>query len=316
MARRERALIVTADDFGAGKTIDRGIRAAVAAGRVSAVSALTNYPGAGAAIRDLRRSHPEVGIGVHLNLTSGHPISAPSLLGGICDPHGAFRGLPVLLDRLHHLDMSAIARELRLQVDLVQETLGSIDHLSSHHNVLGIYPPFQELMMALSREYNAPMRTPVAVSQTHSHRYGYATTRRRAAVNILGLVGRRPFRAARVLPGTWLRLMNSKRLLRRDGVLHPDHMIDAFFGNPTRENLRHILSHLPPGVSELVVHLAELPNPPTAYEIPEGIDGAEFANRDAERQVLLGEDFDRILTERGIRRTTFDELRARAGRHR
>jgi hypothetical protein len=39
------------------------------------------------------------------------------------------------------------------------------------------------------------------------------------------------------------------------GILHPDYLGDAFWGNPTAENLRHILHNQPEGITEWVFHL-------------------------------------------------------------
>ena len=142
-------LIVTADDFGAGGVVDRGILRAVEVGTVTTVSALTNYPGAGDAIRELHRAFPHVGIGVHLNLTSGPPVQAPSLLGGICDPQGMFQGLPRLLGRLDYLDITAVESELSAQIAPFHDAGIPVDHLSSHHNVLGDLP-------AVSGPHGAP----------------------------------------------------------------------------------------------------------------------------------------------------------------
>jgi predicted glycoside hydrolase/deacetylase ChbG (UPF0249 family) len=54
----DRRLIVTADDFGAADCIDNAIRSAIRIGQVSAVSALTNYPRAPAALGDLFAEFP------------------------------------------------------------------------------------------------------------------------------------------------------------------------------------------------------------------------------------------------------------------
>ena len=292
-----RQLIITADDFGAGPAVDDGVLEGIRAGMVNTVSALANYPGSVQAITELHAQHPEVGVGVHLNLTSGRPLLPPSLLGGICDPQGNFQGLSRLLERLDYLDLTAIRRELRGQVERLASTGVPIDHLSSHHNVLAIYPPFLDIMAQLAEEYDAPLRTPVAASQTHSRRYGYAKTRKRAAANVAKLVEQRPLQALAVLPGTWLRLVTSKRRLRRRQVRHPDHLIDALFGDPREENLRHIIAELPRGVSELVVHLA-LWEP--GQSVPDGLDPHEFPNRVGERRLITGPLLPRLLERHGV----------------
>src|SRR2546421_8810337 len=68
-------LVVNADDFGLSTGVNRGILEAHAAGVVSSVSVLVNAPGWTDALRRLRDVGPGLGVGLHLNLTMGRPVS-------------------------------------------------------------------------------------------------------------------------------------------------------------------------------------------------------------------------------------------------
>ena len=70
-------LVVNADDFGLSTGVNRGILEAHAAGVVSSVSVLVNTPGWTDALRRLRDLGPApgLGVGLHLNLTMGRPVS-------------------------------------------------------------------------------------------------------------------------------------------------------------------------------------------------------------------------------------------------
>src|SRR5437763_13941300 len=70
-------LVVNADDFGLSPGVNRGILEAYAAGVVSSVSVLVNTPGWDDAVRPLRDLDPpsRLGVGMHLNLTMGRPVS-------------------------------------------------------------------------------------------------------------------------------------------------------------------------------------------------------------------------------------------------
>ena len=71
-----RPLLVCADDFGLAPGIDAAVAALVRAGRLGALSCITNAPGwhaAAAAVPALRR---QARAGLHLNLSEGRPLSA------------------------------------------------------------------------------------------------------------------------------------------------------------------------------------------------------------------------------------------------
>src|SRR3989441_11370082 len=78
----ERRLVVNADDFGLSAGVNRGILEAHAAGVVSSVSVLVNTPGGTDGARLLRGIGPGLGGGLHLNLTTGRPVSWG---GSLCD---------------------------------------------------------------------------------------------------------------------------------------------------------------------------------------------------------------------------------------
>ena len=305
----DRRLIVTADDFGAANCIDSAIRSAIGIGQVSAVSALTNYPRAATALSDLRAEFPQIDIGVHLNITSGPPLTDRTALSNILTNSGEFRGLSALMDRLGQIPMDALQTELRAQIDVLTTIGITPDHLSSHHNILAIYPPFQDLLLRLAKTYSLPIRKPVAISQTHTRRYGYAKTRQRATRSILGLIFRRPYRAIRLLPGTYLRLLQSERLMLRENVHAPDHLIDSLYGGASVRNMRHILQHLPTGISELVVHLGECDS---AEEVPNSIETALLQDRTIERNLILNGTLRKMMDREGIRPARFRDL---AGEH-
>jgi predicted glycoside hydrolase/deacetylase ChbG (UPF0249 family) len=120
----EHRVIVTADDFGACKFIDDGIREALKKGVVSSVSALINfeprdkdhdygeYEGSVAAIKSLLhdlKNSPEyeksrnVRIGLHLNFHAGSPVSDPKEVSDLLEfdheefklkKNGKFKGQP------------------------------------------------------------------------------------------------------------------------------------------------------------------------------------------------------------------------------
>ncbi len=67
-------LIVNADDLGWTEGVNRGIVEAHRKGLVTSTSLLANGQ-AFAAAAEISRSNPELGIGVHLNLSDGAPTA-------------------------------------------------------------------------------------------------------------------------------------------------------------------------------------------------------------------------------------------------
>jgi len=131
-------LIVNADDFGAGRDINRGIVEAHVRGILTSTSLMVDMPGATEAARQ-SADLPELSIGLHVQLTR----EEGSLL---IDPS----------------DSAACRTELRRQLSEFHELMGRLPtHLDSHHNIHRnpqLLPHFreiaQELVMPL-REHSA-----------------------------------------------------------------------------------------------------------------------------------------------------------------
>jgi predicted glycoside hydrolase/deacetylase ChbG (UPF0249 family) len=127
-------LVINADDFGISSGVNAGIIEAAAAGIVTSASTIVNMPAFADAI-DRARSSPALSLGLHLNLTSGRPLTdAPSLTRRRT---GEFYTLPQLMARasLRLLDTSDIVRECQAQVDRLGEAGFAPTHLDSHRHV-------------------------------------------------------------------------------------------------------------------------------------------------------------------------------------
>jgi predicted glycoside hydrolase/deacetylase ChbG (UPF0249 family) len=126
-----RELIVNADDFGLGLGVSAGIIEAHRRGIVTSCNLLVNA--VTLAELEMLRNDPELGIGIHINLTRGMPIFKGNL-GNLMDENGRFR--IEHRDGFDGVDEEHIRAEVRAQVEMALATdLENIDHIDSHHHV-------------------------------------------------------------------------------------------------------------------------------------------------------------------------------------
>ncbi len=150
-AFRRAALVVTADDFGLSPAVNRGILAAHRYGPVRATTLLTNLPGFESASGRLRRA-PELEVGIHLNLTCGHPVLPPDEVPSLVRPGGAFPSLFGLSRRLlaGAVDAREVKREWAAQIERGRRSGWEFRFLSSHQHV-HMHPRLASVAAELAR---------------------------------------------------------------------------------------------------------------------------------------------------------------------
>lgn len=152
-------LIVNADDFGHTPGVSAGILRAHREGIVTSTSVMINKPAAADSIRLAQRDAPNLGLGLHLNLTSGQPVLSAEKIPDLVQADGSFHRPPSLMPRLPTIDMSQVEQELRAQVDrFIQQAGTTPDHLDSHHNSTYVSPKIASLMLQLAAELGVPVR--------------------------------------------------------------------------------------------------------------------------------------------------------------
>ncbi|HET9314245.1 MAG TPA: ChbG/HpnK family deacetylase [Vicinamibacteria bacterium] len=153
-----RTLIVNADDFGLTAGVSRGILDAHARGIVTSTTLMVNGPNdhrlEPALLEELQSSG--LGVGLHVNLTLGVPLSDPRRIPSLLDPEGRF------VRDAGQVAARASADEARLeignQIDAFRELMGRFPtHLDSHHHV-GAHGPLLELMLFFARALKVPLR--------------------------------------------------------------------------------------------------------------------------------------------------------------
>ncbi|MDQ2668539.1 MAG: ChbG/HpnK family deacetylase [Gemmatimonadota bacterium] len=138
-----RRVVINADDLGFAPGVNRGIVEAFEAGTLSSASMMVNTPAFRAAAASVRDRVPTLGVGLHLNLLTGSPLSvAPTL----CDPRtGMFFSLGKLASRAFSGRVSAedVRRECDAQLAALRAEGIEAMHLDSHrhtHGLPGVLP--------------------------------------------------------------------------------------------------------------------------------------------------------------------------------
>ncbi|MEN2766866.1 chitin disaccharide deacetylase [Ornithinibacillus xuwenensis] len=144
-------LIVNADDFGYTRAVTYGIVDAFQNGIVTSTTMMCNSPHIDHAV-ELANQNPDLGVGVHLVLTSGTPLS--QAVPSITDPNGSFYSQHVIFN---HAEPEDIEREWTAQVERFLATGLSPTHLDSHHNVHE-HDLALPIAISIADKYGLPLR--------------------------------------------------------------------------------------------------------------------------------------------------------------
>src|SRR5271163_1537845 len=92
-------LIINADDLGMSRGITDGILVAHRYGFLTSASLLVNMPASEYAVERVA-SAPKLGVGVHLNICQGRPISPVREVPSLVDVEGKFYAAGVMIRKL------------------------------------------------------------------------------------------------------------------------------------------------------------------------------------------------------------------------
>ncbi len=197
-------LVVNADDFGMSPEISRGILRAHREGVVTSTSVLgncTDLPDVCALLAEV----PGLGVGVHLALVGGAPISPPATVPSLLATDGQLhrRGQDFIAAWAQRkIDPGDVEREIDAQVSRIRAAGVAIDHLDTHHH-LGFLPAVGGAVEAVARRHDVSGIRSAVESPT----LAWATSPRRGAIAgmLTGLawMTRRQLGARRHGPQSW-----------------------------------------------------------------------------------------------------------------
>ena len=133
----ELQILVNADDFGRHELINKAVAEGVEKGFLRSA---TLMPG-GKAFEDaveVARSHPSLGVGIHLTLVNGFPVCDPKDIPSLVTKDGVFLDDYVAFVK-HFLtgkvDMADVRRELSAQAAKTEKTGLALTHVDSHQHM-------------------------------------------------------------------------------------------------------------------------------------------------------------------------------------
>jgi predicted glycoside hydrolase/deacetylase ChbG (UPF0249 family) len=239
---------------------------------------MMNMPGVEEALHNAMQECPRMGLGVHLVLTTGAPISPASQVASLITEDATFAHASDLIHRLSSLDQKEVKAEWRAQVErFISVTGHTPDHLDSHHHVSFLSSDLFLIMLELAQKYQCAIRFPNG----------------EAAVVLLSDF---PPEAARVCQDNNLRLLDRYRPLR------PDTFISCFYGEKaTFTGLFNLLKNLPTGTTEIMCH--------PGYDDEGLINHSDYhKQREGELTILTNHEIREFVKERNIELINFKDL--------
>ena len=263
-------LIINSDDYGRTPEISRGIREAHLRGVVTSTTCMMNIPTTADDIAIALKETPALGLGVHLVLTMGSPISAAESVSSITDDNGHFLKYVPLVEHLPNLNMDEVKKEWHAQIEAFIRAAGrKPTHLDSHHHSSFFAPELFRRMLELASEYDCAIRFPFT-----------------------GEISRELEETSKHVPD----------LIQEFDPPRPDRFVVDFYDQrATHEELLNIVNNLPDGTTEIMCH----PGYTSETFAKESVYNAQ---RDRELEILTDSTIKEAIQANGIQLITFASL--------
>jgi predicted glycoside hydrolase/deacetylase ChbG (UPF0249 family) len=287
-------LIVNADDLGWTEGVNRGIAEAHRKGLVTSTSLLANGRAFRSAV-EVARANPELGVGVHLNLSDGPPTGKAEQVRGLRNAEGNLEGGPEsLLLRIasRNLPLEEVEREWDAQIQKVRDSGIAPTHLDGHKHVQ-MLPGLFQIALRLAKKHGIRA---IRVSHEESKLRSALSS---AGEQNTGVVLKQGVQAR----GLKLLARDAREMADHAGLVTTDYFCGiAQTGVLTREGVERLLGNLPEGTTELMCH------PGYADEELRGTGTRLQESRQAELQILTDKGIRKLVATRGIRLISYKFL--------
>ena len=146
-------LIVNADDFGLSEGVCLGILKAHRDGILTSTTCMMNMENIEKYL-EMTKAYPNLGLGVHLNITVGKPLTKVSFI----DEKGNFKSRDTYKNREAIVLQEELYQEWKAQIEKFIKIIGhKPTHLDSHHHV-HLLKRNRDVVLKLAYEYDLPIR--------------------------------------------------------------------------------------------------------------------------------------------------------------
>jgi len=248
-------LIVNADDFGVTKRVSEAIVDSHRRGIVTSTTLMANGAAFNAAIA-LSRQMPRLGIGVHLNLSEGMPVSPAAKIPSLLNARGRLYLTPGRLWRAiaaRRISLADVETELRAQIAKIHRAGILPTHFDGHKHV-HILPGVSDIVIRLLQEFSvSSVRCPLEEPPGLFH----MLARRRLSCSCTPAGAARASILKQYLVGRGVSALarRFKQRLAEAGLACPTHFYGiSQTGFLDARGIHDVLRQLPEGTSELMCH--------------------------------------------------------------
>jgi hopanoid biosynthesis associated protein HpnK len=256
-------LIITSDDFGLSKGVNKAVEKAWQEGILTCASIM---PG-GAAFDDavaIARRNPGLQVGLHLTLVQGTSVLPASQIPGLVDDSGCFSDNPVTAGMRYFFDKSLykpILREIEAQIQRVVDAGIALSHLDGHLNI-HLHPTVFNFLTELMPRYGISSFRLSRERLGHNLRFD---RERRFGKTVERVI----FGALSAHARPYLDRLGIRYAAEVKGVLNSGRMTEGY--------ILDILDGLKDGLTEIYFHPGILPDPEISRRMPDYRHGEELA---------------------------------------
>lgn len=288
----KRRLIINADDFGWSSSINEAVERAHSNGVLTSASIMAGGGAVEEAIRIAGRN-PKLGLGLHLTLAQGKPLSEKRDIQSLCTPDGNFLTRTQLARKAVQgkLRPDDLRNEFLAQLNRLTSAGVNLTHIDSHQHI-HVLPQVREVVLSEAKRLGLAVRIP---DETQ-----------------LWFGGRGRGLSGLVQLGRKMNLRFWAAGFRRKAVLAKlranDHFVSPFGLLPPIRELTpaafdFLLRKLKPGLTEMMVH------PGLGDDLAEvwGGDPQLMTDRRTEARVLCSAGFKAEIDRLGLRLVNFSQ---------